>query len=88
MYEVFLHPTAAKFLVKADNVIAGRIKKKLKGLENSPESLGNHMKYTKFWKLRIGDYRAIYEILEADKKVNVLFIGHRSDVYDNFSKLF
>lgn len=29
----------------------------------------------------IGDYRAIYEIDKQNKKVIVLYIGHRSEVY-------
>ncbi|MCD6467139.1 MAG: type II toxin-antitoxin system RelE/ParE family toxin, partial [Methanomicrobia archaeon] len=40
-----------------------------------------------FWKLRIEDYRAIYEIKVKEKKVIILFIGHRKTVYDDFSRL-
>jgi mRNA interferase RelE/StbE len=33
------------------------------------------------WRLRSGDYRAIYEIDDGQQKVTVLHIGHRRDVY-------
>jgi len=36
---------------------------------------------------RVGDYRAIYEIDDEKKTVIILFIGHRRDVYDEFSGL-
>jgi len=64
-----------------------RIRKKLEELQKYPER-GNHLRYSVFRSLRVGDYRIIYEIYEKEKKVIILFIGHRKDVYDDFSKLF
>lgn len=88
MFEVLLHPLAAQFLEKIDSEISKQIKKKLKELQEYPEQRGKHLRYTQFWSLRIGDYRAIYEIKNKDNKVIILFIGHRDDVYDDFSKLY
>lgn len=87
-YKILLHPKANKFLEKKETAIRERIKNKLRALKNIPDKIGNHLRYTQFWKLRIGDYRAIYEIDHKEKKVIVLFTGHRKNVYDNFSKLF
>jgi mRNA-degrading endonuclease RelE of RelBE toxin-antitoxin system len=36
----------------------------------------------------VGDYRAVYEIWVEKRRVVVLFIGHRKNVYDDFSRLF
>lgn len=33
------------------------------------------------WRIRVGDYRVIYEIDDPAKIVTVLHIGHRSDIY-------
>jgi mRNA interferase RelE/StbE len=88
MFNVLLHPLAAKFLGKTDSEISNQIKKKLRELREFPEQRGKHLRYTQFWSIRIGDYRAIYEIRNKEKKVIVLFIGHRGDVYDDFSKLY
>lgn len=33
------------------------------------------------WRVRIGNYRVIYEIEDAKQTVTVLHIGHRRDVY-------
>ena len=87
-YKILLHPKASDFLEKKEQIIRERIKNKLRLLKNLPDRKGNHLRYTPFWKLRIGDYRAIYEIDHKEKKVIVLFIGHRKNVYDDFSKLF
>jgi len=58
----------------------------LKILERSPES-GEQLKPSKFWKIRVGDYRVIYEIDTSTNRVIVLFVGHRENVYDEFSRL-
>jgi mRNA interferase RelE/StbE len=63
------------------------MRKKLEELQKYPER-GNHLRYSVFWSLRVGDYRIIYEIDEKEQKVIILFIGHRKDVYDDFSKVF
>lgn len=88
MFKVLLHPLALKSFTKLDKEIQRQIKNKLNELEEYPEQRGKHMRYTKFWTLKIGDYRAIYEVKKKEMEVIVLFIGHRDDVYDDFSKLF
>ena len=85
-YEVLLHPKANRFLENADKSLEKRIRKKLETLSTGPEK-GKKLKHSDFWRLRIGDYRAIYEIKSSKEKVVVLFIGHRKDVYDDFSRL-
>jgi len=87
-YRVLLHPKAAEFLKRADASLKERIKARLKELEDHPEEKGQRLKPTPFWRLRIGDYRAIYMIEEEAKRVIVLFIGHRREVYDDFFRLF
>jgi mRNA interferase RelE/StbE len=85
-FAVFLHPKAAKSLTKLPESVRGRIRQALKELENSPEK-GDLLKPSKFWRLRMGDYRAIYEIDRAQGRIVVLYIGHRKNVYDEFSRL-
>ena len=86
-FTVLLHPKAYKELERLDKPTKHRIKEKLKELQNNPEKVGKRLKPSDFWSLRVGDYRAIYEIDINRKQVVVLFIGHRSKVYDDFSKL-
>ncbi len=85
-YTVLLHPKAAKTLQKLQKPTKTRIKQKLKELEENPEA-GKPLKYSPFWSLRIGDYRTIYEINKTQKQVIILHIGHRENVYTDFTKL-
>ena len=85
-YSVFLHPKANKFLEKSNKELADRIKSSLKQLTDNPQRKGERLIPSHFYKLRVGDYRIIYEIWEEEDKVVVLFIDHRSKVYDDFNK--
>ena len=87
-FTVLLHPKAAKALEKIEEQTRLRITEKLRELKNRPERVGKRLKYSEFWSLRVGDYRAIYEIDRDKNQVIILFIGHRKKVYDDFSKMF
>ena len=86
-YRVLLHPRAAHFLEKTDTYLKDRLKQALQELKNSPERKGERLKHSQFWRIRVGDHRAIYEIEAEKKTVVILFIGPRRDVYDEFSRL-
>lgn len=88
VFTVLLHPKAAKELEKIENTTKTRIVERLRDLKDNPEKVGKILKHSNFWSLRVGDYRAIYEIDRTRRQVVVLFIGHRKKVYDDFSKLF
>jgi len=85
---VLLHPRAAKFLFRSDENLQSTIKDSLRDLRDSPETKGDRLTQSVFRRIRIGDYRAIYEIDMMKKRVVVLYIGHRKGVYDDFSRLF
>jgi mRNA interferase RelE/StbE len=87
-FAVLLHPKAAKELDKLERQIKDRIIVRLKDLRDKPQTLGKILKPSDLWSLRIGDYRVIYEIDKPEKRILVLFIGHKKKVYDDFSKLF
>jgi mRNA interferase RelE/StbE len=86
-FAILLHPKAAKELEKLEESLRTRMKARLKDLEDNLESVGKVLKPSDFWSLRIGDYRAIFEIDRAKRQVTVLFIGHRKKVYDDLSKM-
>jgi mRNA interferase RelE/StbE len=86
-FKVLLHLKAAKALEKMGAVDKARIKEALRELGGRPEKVGKQLKLSDFWSLRIGDYRAIYEIDQEKNQVIVLFVGHRKNVYDDFTKM-
>jgi mRNA interferase RelE/StbE len=85
---VVLHPKAAKELSKLEEPVRLRIVERLRELRLNPERVGKRLKFSDFWSLWVGDYRAIYEIDRGKNRVVVLFVGHRRKVYDDFSKMF
>jgi mRNA interferase RelE/StbE len=86
-FKVLLHPKAAKEIQKIEKQIRTRIIESAKQLCKNPDKLGKPLKQSDYWRLRVGDYRVIYEINQNKKQVVILFIGHRSKVYDDFSKM-
>ena len=64
-----------------------RIRLALAELQDSPESKGERLHPSEFWKIRIGDYRAIFQIDRLNKSIIVIFLGHRSKVYDDFERM-
>jgi len=87
-YAVFLHTKAVKELQTLGETEKTRIRERLKELMNEPEKMGKRIKHSNYWSLRIGDFRAIYEINYEKKQIIILFVGHRKNVYDDFTKLF
>lgn len=82
-YNVLILPSAQKQLVKLPNAIATRIEGKLLELEQDPRPLScKKLKGRDAWRIRIGDYRVIYEINDGRLIVTVIAIGHRREVYE------
>lgn len=85
-FKVLLHPKAARSLKKLQPSIRNRIAGSIRELEQFPEK-GDPLSPSQFWRLRVGDYRVIYEFDRQTKQVVVLHVGHRKSVYDEFSRL-
>ena len=84
MYDVQLLDKAIDELAQLDKPIAKRITKKIKWLIENIESIqpeGLTGDLTGLYKLRVGSYRVIYEILEGEQLIIVHAIGHRSKIY-------
>ena len=86
-FEVYLHPKANDFLNSADSSVRERIKVHLRELTKNPNKKGKPY-IPPLRIMRIGVYRAIYEILWSESKVNVHYIDHRDMVYENFERIF
>lgn len=86
MYFVELSVKTQDFLKKLDSGIVDRIEKRLKILESNP--IPSDSKFIgrengdKVFRFRIGDYRALYKVLEKEKIVLISKIDKRNKVYD------
>ena len=87
VFEVLLDPRAAKALGKLDDTNRARVKRALSELTVDPWKAGKPLHPSHFWGVKSGDYRAIYEIDAKQNRVIVVFVGHRKNVYDDFSKM-
>ncbi len=80
-YEVLLHPNVAKFLESLPKDISERIREKLKKLKEYPFDYLEHYAGDDFYKLRIGDYRALIDVDIKNRVVFVRVLDHRSRIY-------
>ena len=86
-YRIEVKRSAAKALQKVPKADQKRIAEKIDSLaENLPNPDTTKMKGNNpFYKIRVGDYRIIYEIQEKVLIILIVKIGHRKDVYKNLS---
>ena len=72
----------AKQLRKFDREIYVRIRPVIDALANDPRPSGCTMlTVEKRYRIRVGDFRIVYEIHDSKLVVLVIRIGHRSSVY-------
>ena len=83
-YRVLVTPRARKDLRKIDRFQIKRIDAAILNLEDSPYPVGvkqliadNVAQY----RIRVGDYRVLYDVEEKNKTVLIHRIGHRKDIY-------
>lgn len=84
MYSIVLTDRADDDLSRLDRGVARRVNNRLLRLAEHCDSF-NHYALTgphagKF-RLRVGDYRALYTIDRENRQIVVETIGHRSEVY-------
>jgi mRNA interferase RelE/StbE len=86
MFEVVLSPEARVFFSEADAPLARELGCCFAQLETDPRrhnnikqlsgELAGRMRY------RVGDWRVLYTLDDKLRRVNVLLIAHRSEVYE------
>lgn len=83
MYRVLLERAAEKDLRKLSPDIHDRIITAIRGLAANPRPPGCRklVGSKNDWRIRVGDYRVLYEIADAIRVVRVNRVRHRRDVY-------
>lgn len=81
-YKVDITNSARKEIKNLDSQVIKRIVEKLKSMEENPFLPGYKKLIAKDgYRIRVGDYRIIYDVLETEKIVRVYKAGHRKDIY-------
>ena len=86
MYELHFLGNAQKELKKLDSVAQKTIKEKLLLLIENPDILKNNIKalkgeYKGKFRLRIKQYRVVFQVRDNELIIIVIRIGHRKEVY-------
>ncbi len=81
-YRLFILRRAQKELSKIVGKDYERIKWSILTLSSNPRPRGCvKLVAREAWRIRVGNYRVIYEINDKEKVVTILHVGHRRDIY-------
>jgi mRNA interferase RelE/StbE len=81
-YAVEILRTAQRQLAKIDRQEQAHIIESIRALAGDPRPSGcKKLSGRPAWRIRVGDYRVIYEIHDQDLVIVVVTLGNRKDVY-------
>ncbi len=81
-YIVLIERYAQKQISKLDNKAIPQIKTAISNLSENPRPFGyKKLKGEEAYRIRIGDYRIIYEINTDKVIVVIVSVGHRKEIY-------
>lgn len=83
MYKIIFKHQVEKDLRKIDNQLINKIIKKIELLSENPlpQNSKKLLNTERTYRLRVGDYRVIYQLDEETKELTIYYIRHRKDVY-------
>lgn len=84
MYEIVIEQKARKSLRKLPDEIRQKIVRVISGLASNPRCRKcKKLKNSKYYRVRVSDYRIIYAIEDRRFILLIIDIGHRKDIYRN-----
>jgi len=81
MYSVIYDDVSLQDLVKLEKKIRKRIFEKIHSTKENPFHYFEKLTARDEYKLRVGDYRVIADIDEKTKRISILFVDHRKNIY-------
>ncbi len=83
MYQVLVERSAEKDLKRLSAEMRPRVATALRRLAENPRPVGSRKlagaKHD--WRIRVGDYRVIYEVAESIRVVRIYRVRHRREAY-------
>jgi mRNA interferase RelE/StbE len=88
VYSIVFKKSAEKDLTLINHKFITRIINKIDSLQTNPfpQSSTKLIGTKSTYRLRVGDYRIIYQIDEENKIITIYYIRHRKDVYRKLKK--
>ncbi|MFN7675657.1 type II toxin-antitoxin system RelE/ParE family toxin [Flavobacterium sp.] len=82
-YSIEIRSKVLKSLVKINEPHYSALKKQLYDLADNPRPIGyRKLKGRKGYRIRVGNYRIIYDIFDSKLIIVVIELGHRKDIYE------
>ncbi|HEY2974631.1 MAG TPA: type II toxin-antitoxin system RelE/ParE family toxin [Pyrinomonadaceae bacterium] len=86
-YRIVLTKSAAKELDGLSPKIHDKIVVHLRQLEQNPRTFGaEKLTALNAYKLRVGNYRIVYEINDSEKEVRIVLVEDRKQVYQRLRR--
>jgi mRNA interferase RelE/StbE len=81
-YELLIAPAAKKALAKIEPKMQTRIEGALLLLSENPfPPAARKLADSPFYRVRVSDYRIIYEVFDSQLIIEVINVGHRREIY-------
>jgi mRNA interferase RelE/StbE len=83
VYDIYLESSAERDLKRLSPAVFRRIIKQIRSLSEDARPTGCHKieGSRSDWRIRVGDYRVIYEIDEKARTIKVMRVRHRREAY-------
>lgn len=82
MYELVFFKKVIKTLININEPYYSAIKEAIQNLAQNPRPFGyKKLKGKTTYRIRVGDYRVIYDIKKEILVVEIIDVGHRKNIY-------
>jgi len=83
VYNILLESQARRDLRRLPKSVFERTMRQIGALASNPRPAGCRkiVGSENDWRVRVGDYRVVYEIHDPDRMVRVMFVRHRREAY-------
>jgi mRNA interferase RelE/StbE len=82
-YKITIKKVAIKALEKINDPFYSNIKIAIYDLANDPRPMGyKKLKGSEAYRIRVGDYRIIYNIFDDMLIIDIIQLGNRKDIYN------
>ena len=83
-FRIVIKKSAAKEIERIEKKDRIRIIEKIRSLASDPRQFGSKkLSGQEKYRIRQGNYRILYQIVDDELIINVVKVGHRRDTYDN-----
>ena len=80
-YKIRIKKSVNKDISAFDKKTNQRLLKSIQKLQSNPYTNAKKITGQEFYRVRVGKYRIVYEIIKVDFEIIIYKIGHRKDIY-------